>query len=71
MSDESPVIEIKIQNARTKRDGVYFRVQSGEESQWKNLKLNFIATTRNDLEFGSTSFENPQGHNTTLETFDL
>lgn len=40
-------------------DAIYFQAKSGEESKWKSLKVNFLASTRSDIEIGVASVTNP------------
>lgn len=48
-SSPSSTLDIKISNPRTTENGVYFQAQSGEDSQWQNIKINFLASTRDDI----------------------
>lgn len=52
-------MDIRISNPRTTTSGVYFQAQSAEESKWQNFKINFLATTRTDMELGSASIVSP------------
>lgn len=40
-------------------DAIYFQAKSGEDSKWKSLKVNFLASTRSDIEIGVASVTNP------------
>ena len=51
-------MEIKIEKSEAGQDGIEFFVKSGQASQWKTLQINFIATTRDDMEFGNAVFTN-------------
>lgn len=48
-----------ITKARTTEKGIYFQAQSGSQSKWKEFKINFIATDRQDIELGSATVYNP------------
>lgn len=49
VASKSPSLEIRVANRRITEDGVYFQAESSSESQWKNFKINFLASTRNDI----------------------
>lgn len=56
---ESPYLELKISAAKVSPNEVYFQAQSGEDSKWKSFQINFLASTRDDLEIGTATVSNP------------
>ena len=57
-NEPSPMIEIKVVHAKTEKNSLSFEVKEGDQSEWKSLKINFISTTRSDIEIGTTSLNN-------------
>ena len=48
-----------VSKKRVTEKGVYFQAQSDEQSKWKEFKINFIATNRDDIELGTASVYHP------------
>ena len=42
------------------KESLVFEVQGTGENEWKSLKINFLSTTRNDIELGTADFQSPQ-----------
>lgn len=52
-------MDLRVTNAKTTTGGVYFQAESGEQSQWKQFKINFLASSRDDIELGSATISSP------------
>ena len=64
-------MEIQIVNSQPTETGVQFQVHSANAAQWKSLRINFISTTRTDMEFGNTTFTSPSDLVASNETFNV
>ena len=53
------MLEISLSVVKAKKEGLYLHAESKKSGHWKNLKLNLLATTRKDIEFGVVEIRKP------------
>ena len=58
-SKSTAIISINIETARIKEEKISFHLEHSKNNYWENIRINFLATNRNDIEFGNLIIEGP------------
>ena len=64
-------MQIQIVNTQPSQSDIQFQVHSADAAQWKSLRINFISTTRSDMEFGNTTFTSDSDEAANSQSFDV
>ena len=68
-ADPSAVLGLEVLIHEATEESVNFSIRMNENSGWKEMRMNFLSTTRNDLEFGTVNYSPvPEGN---VKDFDM